>query len=427
MREQFNNSPPPSAELSIILSALITIGLTLLISFAGQIPRTVTPVEGTGLETPAAVGTPLAGQGTPALEPSPTPRPTKTATFTATPTPTVPTATPTDTSTPTQTPSPTPTPTPTLDLAKCNVAGCGLQAAALPTAAYDENLLLRTAPVSRRGCDECPKNEQLSDAELDAVLGVDPATLARLETIALSQATYQISPGIVYIVFDSVHHIVVDLQESGYVLRNIIPNSSERGRLITPSYCLSPNSLVVTDADYHGLNGSNKTETGRDLFYHLGRAALFRSGDRFDIDVIRDRERYDKTTISWGGGPIFLWDGRYDYNPEQEWFEPKDLEYYRDTRWAKITVALSESRKYLFITASYGLTLEEHAENIIELGRRWGIKIDRAMRFDGGESAYFAFRLGDYMVPVFNLEEPLIVNCLAIETNQMQQTMSNQQ
>jgi hypothetical protein len=173
--------------------------------------------------------------------------------------------------------------------------------------------------------------------------------------------------------------------------------------------------LVVTDADYHGLNGSNKTETGRDLFFHLGRAALFERDGRFDIDVIRERAEYDRTTVSWGGGPIFLWDGAYNYNPEQEWFEPEDLDYYRDTRWAKVTVALSKDRKYLFITGSYGLTLREHAENIIKLGQRWGIEVDRAMRFDGGESAYLAIRLDDYLVPIFDIEEPLIVNCLAIE------------
>jgi hypothetical protein len=78
-------------------------------------------------------------------------------------------------------------------------------------------------------------------------------------------------------------------------------------------------------------------------------------------------------------------------------------------------VALSKDRKYLFITGSYGLTLKEHAENIINLGRKWGIEVDRAMRFDGGESAYFAIRLGDHLVPIFDIEEPLIVNCLAIE------------
>jgi hypothetical protein len=37
------------------------------------------------------------------------------------------------------------------------------------------------------------------------------------------------------------------------------------------------------------------------------------------------------------------------------------------------------------------------------------------MRFDGGESAYMAIRIGDKMVPILNLEEPLIVNCLAVE------------
>ena len=318
------------------------------------------------------------------------------------------------TNTPTDTPTPTVTPTPTLDLSKCNAAGCGLAAKALPTIEYDYNILLNGDTPVRRVCEECPHNPQLSETELDNLVGTDRATLARLQTIALSQNPYEIAPGVIYIVFDQVHHVVIDLEESGYILRNIIPEA-ERGTLITPSYCLSPDSLVVIDADYHGLNGSNKTETGRDLFFHLGRAALFQRDGRFDIDVMRTREEYDPTSISWGGGPLFIWDGRYNYNPKQEWFEEDDLVYYRDTRWAKMTVAVSADRKYLFITASYDLTLEEHAENIIKLGQTWGIDIDRAMRFDGGESTYLAIRLGNYLVPVLDIDEPLIVSCLAVE------------
>ncbi len=406
---------PLSSEAAIIIGALIAIGLVLAIGLIGRIDTIISPspapVRAVGLQTPIGINLTPDGQDSlnPLLTPTALPTDTPSPTVTLTPTPTRPTYTPTNT------PTPTVTPTPTLDLSKCNAAGCGPEAVPLPTVEYDPDLLLRSEPMVRRNCPECPRNEQLSPRELDALLAADPATLARLETISLSQQAYELAPGIVYIVYENVYHVVVDLEEPGYVLRNIVPNGSERGVLITPSYCLSPNALVVTDADYHGLNGSNKTETGRDLFFHLGRAALFQRDGRFDIDVIRERENYDPTTVSWGGGPIFLWDGQYNYNPEQEWFEPDDLEYYRDTTWAKVTVALSIDRKYLFITASYGLTLEEHAENIIGLGREWGIEIDRAMRFDGGESAFLAIRLGDYLVPVLNLEEPLIVNCLAIE------------
>jgi hypothetical protein len=231
----------------------------------------------------------------------------------------------------------------------------------------------------------------------------------------LSQETYELAPGIVYIVFNNVHHVVIDLEESGYVLRNIIPNIPERGTLITPSYCLSPKSLVVTTGDYHGLNGSNKTETGRDLFFHLGRAALYQRNGRFNIDVIRGRPDYDRTSISWGAGPIIMWNGRYDFDPEQEWFDEENLKHYRTTRWTKLTAALSKDRKYLFISSSYGITLKGHAQNLIDLGQKWGIKVDRAMRLDGSESAYMAIRLGNYMVPILSLEEPLIVNCFAIE------------
>ncbi len=398
-------SPPLSADAAIIIGASVTIALLLAIAGLGRVVSSLgpTPLKSIALQTPVAV------DFTPETAP-PTP------TNTLTPTPPVPTSTPTATPTPTNTATPTATPTPTLDLARCNAAGCGLAAAPLPTLEYEFNFFMRSKPpVRRTDCPDCPQNERLSPRQIEALIAADPATLARLRTIALSQQTYQIAPGIVYIAFDQVHHVVVDLAEPGYQLRNIIPNSSERGTLITPSYCLSPDSLVVTDADYHGLNGSNKTETGRDLFFHLGRAALFERDGRFDIDVIRERAEYDRTTVSWGGGPIFLWDGAYNYNPEQEWFEPEDLDYYRDTRWAKVTVALSKDRKYLFITGSYGLTLREHAENIIKLGQRWGIEVDRAMRFDGGESAYLAIRLDDYLVPIFDIEEPLIVNCLAIE------------
>ncbi len=389
---------PLSADAAIIIGASVIIAL-LLVGRA---------ISWLALTSPVDVPTPVAVDFTPEVKLTPV------ATVTATPT--APTSTPTATPTPTDTPTPTVTPTPTLDLARCNAAGCGLAAAPLPTVEYEFNLFIRSKPpVRRTDCPDCPQNERLTPRQIEALLAADPATLARLRAIALSQQTYQIAPGIVYIVFDRVHHVVVDLEEPGYIMRNIIPHSSERGTLITPSYCLSPNSLLVTDADYHGLNGSNKTETGRDIFFHLGRAALFQRAGRFDIDVIRERADYDPVTISWGGGPIFLWDGAYNYNPEQEWFEPKELDYYRDTRWAKVTVALSKDRKYLFVSASYGLTLQEHAENIIKLGQKWGIEVDRAMRFDGGESAYFAIRLGNHLVPVFDIPEPLIVNCLAIE------------
>jgi hypothetical protein len=408
-----DNRQPPGPEVAVIIGALIAIGLIIAaravsqISLSGSTFSAVNQIEITQtviLPSPS-VTMPVEKTGTPMLVPTFTSSPTSIPTSTSTPT---------DTPTPTHTPTPTVTPTPTLNLAKCNAAGCGLEAKELPTVEYDYNILLTYQTPIRRVCEECPKNEQLSEAELNDLVAANSATLARLRTIALSQKTHQIAPGIVYIVFNNVHHVVIDLQESGYLLRNIIPNT-ERGTLITPSYCLSPKSLVVTDADYHGLNGSNKTETGRDLFFHLGRAALFQRDGRFDIDVVREREDYDRVTISWGGGPIFIWAGQYDYNQKQEWFDPDSLEYYRTTRWAKVTAALSEDRKYLFLTASYGLTLAEHAENIISLGERWGIKIDRAMRFDGGESAYLAIRLGDYLVPVLNIEEPLIVNCLAVE------------
>jgi hypothetical protein len=319
------------------------------------------------------------------------------------------------TPTPSNTPTLTPTPTPTLDLDSCNAAGCGTAAVPLPPAEYNENIFLTTKTPTRRVCPKCPRNELLSEASLNHLIAADAATLARLREIVLSQETYELAPGIVYIVFHNVHHIVIDLKESGYVLRNIIPNNSERGTLITPSYCLSPKSLVVTTADYHGLNGSNKTETGRDLFFHLGRAALYQRNGRFNIDVIRGRPAWDHTSVSWGGGPIFMWQGRYNYNPEEEWFDEENLEHYRTTLWTKLTAAISKERKYLFISASYGLTLKQHTQNLIDLGQKWGIKVDRAMRFDGSESGYIAIRLGDTMVPILNLEEPLIVNCFAVE------------
>jgi hypothetical protein len=279
--------------------------------------------------------------------------------------------------------------------------------------------LLRYESPERRLCPECPQNEVLSEAELDALIGSEAGALAQLETIALSQEPYVLTPGVVYIVDDYVHHVVVDLKESGFVLRNIIPPildvETREAIRITPSYCLTPDTLVVMTADYHGLVGSNKTDVGRAIFFHLGRAALFQLDGEYDIDVIRELSTFDRTAISWGGGPIFIWDGEYNYNPEQEWFTPEDLAHYEETRWAKMVAALSEDRRYLFLSASFDLTLEEHAENVISLGRKWGITIDRAMRFDGSESAYLAIRLGDHMLPVLGIEEPLIVNCLAIE------------
>jgi hypothetical protein len=403
---------PPGPEAVTIIGALISIGLVVIIGQLGGLPLSTS--EGM-LATPGVIAVAeAAGHETPEVGEIPTLEPTSTREPTSIPTST-PIRPPASTSTPTQTRTPTATPTPTLDLASCNAAGCGPAAVALPTVLYDPDLLLRQETPVRRDCEECPQNEQLSSRELNALIAADADTLQQLLEIVRSQETYEIAPGIVYIVYDNVHHVVIDLEESGAILRNIIPNTPERGTLITPSYCLSPRSLVVIDADYHGLDGSNKTETGRDLFFHLGRAALFGRDGRFDIDVIRERKDYALVTVSWGGGPIFMWDGRYDFNPEQEWFDPDSLDYYRNTRWVKMSVAVSKDRKYLFITSSYDLTLRQHTRNIINLGRQWGIELDRAMRFDGGESAYMALRLGDYLVPIFDLEEPLIVNCLAVE------------
>jgi hypothetical protein len=259
----------------------------------------------------------------------------------------------------------------------------------------------------------------MSDEALDELLDADVDTLDLLQQVALSQNPHEIAPGIVYIVSDYVHHVVIDLEESGYVLRNIIPPipdvETQESIRITPSYCLRPETLVVTTADYHGLVGSNKTETGRELFFHLGRAALYQLAGQYDIDVIREHSEFSRTSVSWGAGPIFIWDGKYDFNPEQEWFDEESLEYYGTNEWAKLSVAVSEDRKYLFLSVSYGLTLEEHANNVIDLGRRWGITVDRAMRFDSTESTYLAIRFGEYLVPVLELEEPLIVNCFAVE------------
>lgn len=406
MNQSTKNKQILSKKVALFLGILILLVLALAFIWLLQSPVTA--------EVEVAATTPAFAVTATPTEPPSTSTPTAeairpTATPAATRTPAGPT------STPTQTATPTPSPTPTLDLASCNASGCGAKAVVLPTVILTPDLFLRETPAARRVCPECPPNEDFSDRELNTLLAADGATLARLRQIALSQEAYQLAPGVVYIVFNNVHHIVIDLKEFGYTLRNIIPPAVERGTLITPSYCMSPDSLVVTTADYHGLNGSNKTETGRDIFFHLGRAALYERNGRFNIDVIRTRAAWDKTSLSWGGGPIFMWDGRYDYNPEREWFDQENLEHYRTTRWAKLTAAISKDRKYLFISTSYGLSLKDHTQNLLDLGQKWGIQVDRAMRFDGSESAYIAIRLGNYMVPVLNLEEPLIVNCFAIE------------
>lgn len=411
---------PGSFDIKILLVISLFIAVGLIAAWA-IVTHASFSVENPAKVTPPARESPQLVQTVPTSEtqiplstrlPSVTPSATFSPTITPTPTSTY---TPTSTHTPTATYTPTPTPTPTLDLTTCTVNGCGSQFESLPTTIPTFDLLLTEKTPTRRVCSECPKNEQLSESQLNSLIRADPKTLAQLRQLVLSQKAYQIAPGVVYIMFNNVHHIVIDLKESGFILRNIIPNTPQRGTLITPSYCMSPNSLLVTTADYHGLNGSNKTETGRDLFFHLGRAELYQRSDRYNIDVIRTRSAYDKTSVSWGGGPLFIWDGKYNFNPKQEWFDQKNLEHYRTTHWAKLTVAISKDRKYLFISTGYGMTLHQHADNILELGRRWGIEVDRAMRFDGSESAYMAIRLGKYMVPILNLEEPLIVNCFAIE------------
>jgi hypothetical protein len=334
-----------------------------------------------------------------------------TATWTSTPTGT-PTATPSPS--PTPTPTSTPTPTPTLDLGSCTILGCGYGPAdPAPTAAVGPNPQIPQTPAARRVCQTCHGGEPVESPQFLSLTDVDRATMQQLRDAARSQRAYQIAPGVAYFVYDRVHHVVVDLQEPGIALQNKVPRRGERGTLFTPSCCVAPDALVIIDADYHGLDGSNKAD-GREFFFHQGRAALFVLDGRYDIGVIRTQEEYDLVNTSWGGGPIFIWDGEYNFDPFDEWFQPKVLEYYRTSSWAKMTAAVSEDRKYLVLSASYGLTLEEHAENIIALGRLWGIKIDRALRFDGAESAYLGLRVGSHFVSVLDIPEPKIVNCLVI-------------
>lgn len=348
---------------------------------------------------------------------TPSSTPTVSPTSTLTPIP------PSPTPTPTLTPEPTLTPTPTLDLMSCTAQGC--QLAGTPAVLKgDPRWLIRNVSPQRRMCAACPQNEVMSEAALAKLLAVDAETLAKFQQIARSQQPYLITPGIVYILDGGLHHVVVDLAQDNFVLRNVIPpvpNEETRQVVrITPSYCMRPETLVITNADYHGLVSSNKTEEGRELFFHLGRAALFlrpnRMGSpRYNIDVMTEYKDFAKATVSWGAGPIFIFNGRYDFNPKQEWFTAESLEKYQTSDFPKMTVALSRDRKYLILTASNRLKLEEHAERLLDFGRRWGLTISRAMLFDTNESTYMAIRFGDYLLPVLRLEEPLIVNCLAIE------------
>lgn len=346
-------------------------------------------------------------------------RVTPAVTWTPAPTRT-PTATPTHTSTATPSPSPapthtpTPTPTPTLDLRSCTILGCGYGPAdPVPTAATGPKPYIPKTPPARRVCQTCHGSEPVESPQFLSLTEADGATMQQLRDVAWSQRAYQIAPGVVYFVYNSVHHVVVDLEEPGIVLQNIVPQRGEQGTLFTPSCCVAPDAVVITDADYHGLDGSNKAD-GREVFFHQGRAALFVLDGQYDIGLIRTEEEYEPVTTSWGGGPIFIWDGEYNFNPFDEWFHPKALEYYRTSLWAKMTAAVSEDRKYLVLSSSYGLTIAEHAENIIELGRLWGIGIDRALRFDGAESTYLGLRLGPHLVSVLDIAEPKIVNCLVI-------------
>ncbi|MCB0166300.1 MAG: phosphodiester glycosidase family protein [Anaerolineae bacterium] len=352
------------------------------------------------------------------------PLPTNTPKATATYPPTA-TSIARQTLSPTATSTPTVSPTPTYDLANCTVLGCNVGTVP-PTVQYAERLLLLDHLPQRTDCPDCPPNEEMSESEINQLLSADADTVAQLAEIARSQQPYEIAPGIVYIVFDNAHHVVVDLKASGFTLRNIIPPvpdlETQADIRITPSFCMRPDSLVITDADYHGLVGSNKTEEGRELFFHLGRAALFLrrtnfNENRYNIDVMTQYKDFQKAIVSWGSGPIFIFNGRYDFNPKQEWFEADALEHFAESTNPKMTVAISRDRKYLFLSVSTGLTLEEHAQNLLSLAERWGIVISRAMRFDGNESIFLGIRMGDHMVPVVDIKEPLIVNCFAIERN----------
>ena len=260
---RFKNNGQFPPKVAIIVGVLVVIGLGVAGATGRQQPIltiflgvTDTALRATNERqaTPAAQIGELAGdRSSPSPPPTATPTPTASATPTSTPTAT-------QTSTPTMTPTATPTPTPTLDLSVCNAAGCDPEAEVLPTAVYNPDLLLEFEAHLRRECEDCPPNPVLSEEELIDLLTISPDMLVKLEKIALSQETYEVAPGIVYIVFENVHHVVIDLEEPDYILRNVIPATDERGTLITPSYCYTPDSLVVIDA---GLSRLKRQQQNR--------------------------------------------------------------------------------------------------------------------------------------------------------------------
>ena len=140
-----DNRQPPSPELAVIIGALIAVGLVIAARAVSQLPVTASTVSTTGQADQASLAIAEVTQVSPTFEspgatvsvekirtPFPTPIPS-----TSTPSPTsTSTSTPIHTPTPSNTPSPTVTPTPTLNLAKCNAAGCGLEAKELPAVEY---------------------------------------------------------------------------------------------------------------------------------------------------------------------------------------------------------------------------------------------------------------------------------------------------
>jgi len=248
----------------------------------------------------------------------------------------------------------------------------------------------------------------------------------------------EIKPGIKYLNHKTshpwdIHVIKIDLLNKNIKIRHVLPNDKyERGEgETTSSMARRVGAVVAVNADYFGRNPSKDN-------YHKAEGTTFVEGKKHNTNPYRSAIAFsknnDKSEINmwsssepwfynvFGGGPIFVIDGRYAHNPLGEDLGDK----HRYNPEPHTAVGLSKDKKTLFLVVVDGRQKTSRGMNSKELGDFMiGLGVDRAMFFDGGGSSTL-YMEGEVINNPSDGTERYVANALATIYEPEAPTESNQ-
>ncbi len=234
--------------------------------------------------------------------------------------------------------------------------------------------------------------------------------------------------------------LVVDLTNPNIGVLTLLKNNSTQGDSgqTVPDMCadhVSDGVIAAINADYFSftnhkpesnciINGNNKYD---DLWPTRGATEENRTCAAFGWDnapIIR-RWGIDTGVLQYcnvvGGGPTFVWDGKYDWDHWHDIFGPGKEDEYRLTARAQTIVGLSKDNKTLFLmtvdetNGNQGMTPEQTVPLLRDLGA-WS-----AMKMDGGGSTTMWLK-GNTLHPVGGPAAPLPMPLLSLTRELIQQS-----